>query len=203
MPRQPWKGWASLLTTGGTRSSRRGQNSFQSNCVPPPPPRRPSVWRPPGTQPPCSRWQNIPATEGRAINNIAIKKNRTHERYLGLTYWTPNINIFRDPRWGRGQETYGEDPFLTAMLGSAFVYGLQGDDPKYLQAAACAKHYAVHSGPEPSRHSFNANVSTYDLLGHLPAGVQRTDHKSQSGRCDVCLQCIPRTALLRQRSVDE
>jgi beta-glucosidase len=110
------------------------------------------------------------ATEGRAINNIAIKKNRTNERYLGLTYWTPNINIFRDPRWGRGQETYGEDPFLTAMLGSAFVYGLQGDDPKYLQAAACAKHYAVHSGPEPSRHSFNANVSTYDLWDtYLPA----------------------------------
>ncbi|QEC40612.1 glycoside hydrolase family 3 C-terminal domain-containing protein [Pseudobacter ginsenosidimutans] len=110
------------------------------------------------------------ATEGRAINNIAIKKNRTRERYLGLTYWTPNINIFRDPRWGRGQETYGEDPFLTAMLGSAFVHGLQGDDPRYLQAAACAKHYAVHSGPEPSRHSFNANVSAYDLWDtYLPA----------------------------------
>ncbi|WP_127132779.1 glycoside hydrolase family 3 C-terminal domain-containing protein [Pseudoflavitalea rhizosphaerae] len=110
------------------------------------------------------------ATEGRAIHNIAIKKNRTRERYLGLTYWTPNINIFRDPRWGRGQETYGEDPFLTAMLGSAFVHGLQGDDPRYLQAAACAKHYAVHSGPEPSRHSFNANVSAYDLWDtYLPA----------------------------------
>ncbi|MGN6417944.1 MAG: glycoside hydrolase family 3 C-terminal domain-containing protein [Pseudobacter sp.] len=110
------------------------------------------------------------ATEGRAINNIAIKQNRTRERYLGLTYWTPNINIFRDPRWGRGQETYGEDPFLTASLGSAFVRGLQGDHPKYLQAAACAKHYAVHSGPEPSRHSFNADVSAYDLWDtYLPA----------------------------------
>lgn len=110
------------------------------------------------------------ATEGRAINNIATKQNRTRERYLGLTYWTPNINIFRDPRWGRGQETYGEDPFLTASLGSAFVRGLQGDHPKYLQAAACAKHYAVHSGPEPSRHSFNANVSAYDLWDtYLPA----------------------------------
>lgn len=110
------------------------------------------------------------ATEGRAINNIAIKQNRTRERYLGLTYWTPNINIFRDPRWGRGQETYGEDPFLTASLGSAFVRGLQGDHPKYLQAAACAKHYAVHSGPEPSRHSFNAEVSAYDLWDtYLPA----------------------------------
>lgn len=110
------------------------------------------------------------ATEGRAINNIAIKNNRTRERYLGLTYWTPNINIFRDPRWGRGQETYGEDPFLTAMLGSSFVHGLQGNDPKYLQAAACAKHYAVHSGPEPTRHTFNADVSAYDLWDtYLPA----------------------------------
>lgn len=110
------------------------------------------------------------ATEGRAINNIAIKQNRTNERYLGLTYWTPNINIFRDPRWGRGQETYGEDPFLTATLGSAFVRGLQGNDPKYLRAAACAKHYAVHSGPEPTRHSFNAEISNYDLWDtYLPA----------------------------------
>ncbi|WP_394336368.1 glycoside hydrolase family 3 N-terminal domain-containing protein [Flavobacterium tistrianum] len=87
------------------------------------------------------------ALEGRAIYNKAVELNRTNERYLGLTYWTPNINIFRDPRWGRGQETYGEDPFLTAVLGDAFVKGLQGDDPKYLKAAACAKHYAVHSLP--------------------------------------------------------
>lgn len=113
---------------------------------------------------------NYSATEGRAINNIAVKQNRTNERYLGLTYWTPNINIFRDPRWGRGQETYGEDPFLTASLGSAFVRGLQGNDPRYLQAAACAKHYAVHSGPEPTRHSFNAEISNYDLWDtYLPA----------------------------------
>jgi beta-glucosidase len=110
------------------------------------------------------------ALEGRAIYNKAIQQGRTHERYLGLTYWTPNINIFRDPRWGRGQETYGEDPFLTAMLGQAFVHGLQGDDPKYLKAAACAKHYAVHSGPEPSRHRDNFDVSNYDLWDtYLPA----------------------------------
>ncbi len=110
------------------------------------------------------------AMEGRAIHNKAIEQNRTGERYLGLTYWTPNINIFRDPRWGRGQETYGEDPFLTATLGKAFVRGLQGDDPKYLKAAACAKHYAVHSGPEPSRHVFDAEVSDYDLWDtYLPA----------------------------------
>ena len=110
------------------------------------------------------------ALEGRAIYNKAIELGRTRERYLGLTYWTPNINIFRDPRWGRGQETYGEDPFLTAMLAKAFVRGLQGDDPKYLKAAACAKHYAVHSGPEPSRHVDNFNPSTYDLWDtYLPA----------------------------------
>jgi beta-glucosidase len=110
------------------------------------------------------------ALEGRAIQNKAIESGRTRERYLGLTYWTPNINIFRDPRWGRGQETYGEDPFLTAMLASAFVHGLQGDDPKYLKAAACAKHFAVHSGPEPSRHVDNFNPTTYDLWDtYLPA----------------------------------
>lgn len=110
------------------------------------------------------------ALEGRAVYNKAVKQGRAGERYLGLTYWTPNINIFRDPRWGRGQETYGEDPFLTAKMGAAFVRGLQGDDPKYLKAAACAKHFAVHSGPEPSRHVFNAVVSDYDLWDtYLPA----------------------------------
>lgn len=110
------------------------------------------------------------ALEGRAVHNKAVELKRANERYLGLTYWTPNINIFRDPRWGRGQETYGEDPFLTAMLGRAFVRGLQGEDPKYLKAAACAKHYAVHSGPEPLRHVFNADVSDRDLWDtYLPA----------------------------------
>ena len=110
------------------------------------------------------------AMEGRAVYNKAMADGRSGERYVGLTYWTPNINIFRDPRWGRGQETYGEDPFLTAMMGKAFVHGLQGDDSKYLKAAACAKHYAVHSGPEPERHVFNAEVSNYDLWNtYLPA----------------------------------
>ncbi|MCU7552215.1 glycoside hydrolase family 3 C-terminal domain-containing protein [Chitinophagaceae bacterium LB-8] len=108
--------------------------------------------------------------EGRAINNLAVAEGKTKDRYKGLTYWTPNINIFRDPRWGRGQETYGEDPFLTAKLGAAFVRGLQGDDPTYLLAAACAKHYAVHSGPEPTRHTDNINPDTYDLWDtYLPA----------------------------------
>ncbi len=110
------------------------------------------------------------ALEGRAIYNKAVELGRTNERYLGLTYWTPNINIFRDPRWGRGQETYGEDPFLTATLGDFFVKGLQGDDPKYLKAAACAKHYAVHSGPEPLRHTFDVDVTPYELWDtYLPA----------------------------------
>lgn len=116
------------------------------------------------------RMADYSALEGRAIHNKAIQLNRTGDRYLGLTYWTPNINIFRDPRWGRGQETYGEDPFLTAMLAKSFVRGLQGEDPKYLKAAACAKHFAVHSGPEPIRHSFDVDVSNYDLWDtYLPA----------------------------------
>jgi beta-glucosidase len=110
------------------------------------------------------------ATEGRAIYEKANREGRTGQRYVGLTYWTPNINIFRDPRWGRGQETYGEDPFLTGIMGSAFVHGLQGDDPKYLKAAGCAKHFAVHSGPEPLRHAFNVNPGKYDLWNtYLPA----------------------------------
>ncbi|MDA3866723.1 MAG: glycoside hydrolase family 3 C-terminal domain-containing protein [Salinivirgaceae bacterium] len=107
--------------------------------------------------------------EGRAIFNDSRKKGITGI-YLGLTYWSPNINIFRDPRWGRGQETYGEDPFLTGALGKAFVTGLQGDDTKYLKASACAKHFAVHSGPEWNRSTYNAQVSDYDLWDtYLPA----------------------------------
>jgi beta-glucosidase len=91
-------------------------------------------------------------------------------RYKGLTFWSPNINIFRDPRWGRGQETWGEDPFLTGTLGSAFVKGLQGNDPKYLKTAATVKHFAVHSGPEPERHFFDALSSERDLREtYLPA----------------------------------
>ncbi len=111
------------------------------------------------------------AEEGRAIfNETSRTDTSSRRRYIGLTYWTPNINIFRDPRWGRGQETYGEDPFLTASIAKAFVSGLQGDDPKYLKAAGCAKHYAIHSGPEPLRHVFDVNVSAHDLWDtYLPA----------------------------------
>ena len=109
------------------------------------------------------------AVEGRAVYNMASAKG-DYRIYHGLTFWTPNINIFRDPRWGRGQETYGEDPFLTGSLGKSFVHGLQGNDPTYLKAAACAKHFAVHSGPEWSRHTFNTTVSSYDLWDtYLPA----------------------------------
>ena len=100
----------------------------------------------------------------------AAKSAGNYNRYAGLTFWTPNINIFRDPRWGRGQETYGEDPYLTSLLGVSFVKGLQGDHPKYLKTAACAKHYAVHSGPEKLRHEFNAIASPKDLYEtYLPA----------------------------------
>jgi beta-glucosidase len=104
------------------------------------------------------------ATEARAKHNdYAGKHDGDSARFYGLTFWTPNINIFRDPRWGRGQETYGEDPFLTAQLGVAFIRGLQGDDTNYVKAMACAKHFAVHSGPEPARHMFDARPSERDL----------------------------------------
>ena len=107
--------------------------------------------------------------EARAIHNIFRQKNMKNE-YTGLTFWSPNINIFRDPRWGRGHETYGEDPYLTSVIGRAFVKGMQGNDKKYLKVAACAKHFAVHSGPENERHSFNAQVSKKDLYEtYLPA----------------------------------
>ena len=97
-------------------------------------------------------------------------RNDNRGRYYGLSFWTPNINIFRDPRWGRGQETYGEDPFLTSRLGVAAVKGLQGDDPDYFKTYACAKHFAVHSGPEWNRHSYDASVSARDLREtYLPA----------------------------------
>lgn len=109
------------------------------------------------------------STEGRAKHHAYAKKN-DRGIYKGLTFWSPNINIFRDPRWGRGQETYGEDPYLTTRLGVAFVKGIQGDHPKYLKAAACAKHYAVHSGPEAERHRFDAVASKKDMAEtYLPA----------------------------------
>ena len=107
--------------------------------------------------------------EARAKHHEALRNN-DYSQYKGLTFWSPNINIFRDPRWGRGHETYGEDPYLTGQIGTQFVKGLQGNDSKYLKLVATAKHFAVHSGPESERHFFNANVNQRDLWEtYLPA----------------------------------
>jgi beta-glucosidase len=117
------------------------------------------------------------STEGRAkFNEYARTHNGNSAIYAGLTFWSPNINIFRDPRWGRGQETYGEDTFLTGQTGVAFIRGLQGDDPNYFKAMACAKHYAVHSGPEPKRHTIDVDPSERDFyetyLPHFEMAVR-------------------------------
>jgi beta-glucosidase len=124
------------------------------------------------------------STEARAKYNQAMREDH-HEMFFGLTFWAPNINIFRDPRWGRGQETYGEDPFLTGRMGVAFVTGMQGDDPKYLKLVSTPKHYAVHSGPEPLRHQFNVDVSPHDLEDtYLPAfRATITEAHAQSVMC--------------------
>lgn len=112
---------------------------------------------------------DVISTEARAKHHEFVRNNQ-RGIYQGLTFWSPNINIFRDPRWGRGQETYGEDPYLTGRIGVKFVEGLQGNDPKYFKVIATAKHYAVHSGPEPLRHVFDAQVSDRDLWEtYLPA----------------------------------
>jgi len=126
----------------------------------------------------------VVSTEARAKYNDAILHGN-HDRYYGLTIWSPNINIFRDPRWGRGQETYGEDPFLTSNLGVAFVKGIQGDDPKYFRAIATPKHYAVHSGPESTRHKVDVDPSEHDLWDtYLPAfRAAITEGKADSIMC--------------------
>lgn len=124
------------------------------------------------------------SVEARAKYEEAVRQGN-REIYYGLTIWSPNINIFRDPRWGRGQETYGEDPFLTSRLGVAFVSGLQGDSAKYLRAVSTPKHFAVHSGPESERHKFNVNVSPHDLEDtYLPAfRATVTEGHAQSVMC--------------------
>ncbi|WP_281337200.1 beta-glucosidase [Flavobacterium eburneipallidum] len=112
---------------------------------------------------------NAISDEARAKHHEYLRRGQ-HSMYQGLTFWSPNVNIFRDPRWGRGHETYGEDPYLTSQLGLKYVNGLQGTDEKYFKVIATAKHYAVHSGPEPSRHLFNAETSDIDLYEtYLPA----------------------------------
>ena len=121
------------------------------------------------------RMATVISDEARAKYHEYVRAG-SRQRYQGLTFWSPNINLFRDPRWGRGQETYGEDPFLTGRLAVQFIRGMQGDDPKYLKTVATVKHFAVHSGPEPERHTFDAVVSERDLresyLPHFEAGIR-------------------------------
>ncbi len=148
------------------------------------------------------------STEARAKYDEAIRNNQ-HEQFYGLTFWAPNINIFRDPRWGRGQETYGEDPFLTGRMAVAFVSGMQGDDPHYFRVVSTPKHYAVHSGPEPTRHTVNVNVSPHDLEDtYLPAfRAAVTEAHAQSVMCaynaiDGAPACA-NTMLLQQHLRDD
>lgn len=125
------------------------------------------------------RVADVISTEARAKFNDAIQHANTG-RYFGLTFWSPNINIFRDPRWGRGQETYGEDPFLTSRIGVAFVTGLQGNDPNYLKTVSTPKHFAVHSGPEVLRHRFNVPVSLHDLADTYTPAFRATVMEAQA-----------------------
>jgi beta-glucosidase len=150
------------------------------------------------------RVAGVISTEARAKYHDAVRNNN-HGRYYGLTFWSPNINIFRDPRWGRGQETYGEDPFLTGRMAIAFIQGLQGDDPHYYKVIATAKHYAVHSGPETTRHQFDARPSERDLEEtYLPAFRDSiVEGKADSIMCaynrlDGVPACAP-TDLLQKR----
>jgi beta-glucosidase len=124
------------------------------------------------------------STEARAKYNQAMRED-DHEAFFGLTFWAPNINIFRDPRWGRGQETYGEDPFLTGHMAVAFVTGMQGDDPNHLKVVSTPKHFAVHSGPESTRHQANVDISNHDLEDtYLPAfRAAVTEGHAQSVMC--------------------
>src|SRR5205823_8529932 len=126
------------------------------------------------------RIGGVIAVEGRAKYNDAVA-NGARDRFAGLTFWSPNINIFRDPRWGRGQETYGEDPFLTSRTGVSFVTGLQGDDPGHPKVISTPKHFAVHSGPESLRNSIDVHPSPYDLEDtYLPA-FRATVTEGQAG----------------------
>src|SRR5947209_7245240 len=153
------------------------------------------------------RMAGVISDEFRAKHEDYVRRGE-HQRYQGLTVWSPNINLFRDPRWGRGQETYGEDPYLTGRLAVPFIRGLQGDDPRYLKTIATVKHFAVHSGPEPLRHQFDAVVSERDLresyLPHFETGIRdggayslmcaynRVDGKAACGS-DMLLQAILRS----------
>src|SRR5215475_13073786 len=128
---------------------------------------------------------DVISTEFRAKYSETRHADGGADWYRGLTVWSPNINIFRDPRWGRGQETYGEDPFLTARMGVSFVTGLQGNDPKYLKTVATPKHYAVHSGPESTRHTVDVTASRHDMEDtYFPAFRATVIHgKAESVMC--------------------
>src|SRR5256884_2482136 len=152
------------------------------------------------------RMASVISDEFRAKHEDYVRRGE-HQRYQGLTVWSPNINLFRDPRWGRGQETYGEDPYLTGRLAVPFIRGLQGDDPRYLKTIATVKHFAVHSGPEPLRHQFDAVVSERDLresyLPHFETGIREAG--ASSVMCaynlgfgpSVCAIALPLRDLLR------
>ncbi len=135
--------------------------------------------------------------EARAKYHESLRKGR-RGIYEGLTFWSPNINIFRDPRWGRGMETYGEDPYLTGRLAVEFVRGMQGDDPTYLKTVATPKHFAVHSGPEPDRHTFDAVVDERGPSGNLPPGFPGFRDGWRSGIRHVRLQPLSGASRLRQ-----
>lgn len=146
--------------------------------------------------------------EARAIHNHMLKMGKEQTRYQGLTFWSPNVNIFRDPRWGRGQETYGEDPYLTGTLGASFIKGLQGDHRKYLKVGACAKHFAVHSGPEALRHEFNAIAGPKDLREtYLPAFKKCVDAGVEAIMCAYNRTnnegCCGSNLLLKEILIDE
>ena len=138
------------------------------------------------------------STEARAKYAYASAHDN-HRIYFGLTIWSPNINIFRDPRWGRGQETYGEDPYLTSRMGLAFITGLQGGDAKYLKVVATPKHFAVHSGPEQSRHEFDVKPSPAGPAGNVPARLPHRHRRRQGRFHHVCLQRDRWSAGVRQR----
>ena len=145
----------------------------------------------------------------RAAPSAAGSLRTSPGRFAGLTYWSPNVNIFRDPRWGRGQETYGEDPYLTGRMGVAFVTGMQGNDPHYLKVVSTPKHYAVHSGPEPERHVFDAKVSEYDIVNTYLAAFRATvvEGKADSIMCSYnSVDGVPACAsadLLQKRLRDQ
>ncbi len=144
---------------------------------------------------------DVISTEFRAKYYASLHPDGTADWYRGLTAWSPNINIFRDPRWGRGQETYGEDPYLTSRIGIAFVTGLQGNDPKYIKVVATPKHFAVHSGPESTRHFVNIEVSPHDLQDTYLAGISRHGDRGQGRLRDVRLQRRRRRSRLRKQDV--